>query len=671
MLKKILRPIKNITLSHNGSHGDKEDQTNDMSAINQRMLNEIIDRKRAEKELQYRIEFMKLITHLSTTFINLAVDKIEDWLYRALKEIGEFIGVDRCYIFLFTKNGTQIGKIYKWCAKDILAKIDRLDELSIDSIPLWIEKLNKLKNIHIPRVSDLPQELFHENEIFQLKDTRSLIIVPIVYGGTLVGFLRFDSVLTEKTWEEDIISSLKVIGEVFISALERKSTECELIDSRDTANKRLIEVSELHDKDEKRLAELNLANEQLHISMEQAASAYRAKSEFLANISHELRTPMNGIIGMTELLLDSKLKDEQIEYLSIVKSSSDSLLTLINDILDFSKIEAKKLELYNIEFNIRDSIGDTIKAYSHRADKKGLKLVYDLAADVPDFIVGDPGRLRQIIANLIGNAIKFTSEGEIIVNVKVDSQLDDELCLHFAISDTGIGIPIEKQGVIFEAFIQADGSTTRKYGGTGLGLSISSQLVELMKGRIWVESEVDRGSTFQFTGYFRTVSDAKEVSDLKTDVTLDNIYVLIVDDNKISRLILNRMLKSWNMKTMIADSGLSALETINHDKQRCMSFDMVILDENMPEMDYFTLAEHIIDSGEQRPVIIMLTSSGIRGDATRCKELGISAYLTKPIDKSELFVVIKTVMEEGLLKKDNRELITRHTIREKRESLIN
>jgi PAS domain S-box-containing protein len=474
--------------------------------------------------------------------------------------------------------------------------------------PVWIEDVTLDSNF--PRFAIAAQEDLHAAFGF-----------PILFGTEVLGVLEFFSHQIQKP-DGRLLEMMSAVGSQIGQFIERMEAEDALrVYARDLESARA-----------------------------RAEEATRAKSEFLANISHEIRTPMNAMIGMTELALTTHITREQREYLNAIQNSANALLALINDLLDFSKIEARKLQLDHVGFDLRDALEDSLRVLAPRADQKSIELACHVKTDVPDGLVGDPLRLRQIIVNLVGNAIKFTEHGEVVLGVEVGSRNNSDIQLRFSVTDTGIGIPADKQGVIFEAFSQADSSTTRRYGGTGLGLAISAQLVGLMSGSISVESQPGRGSTFIFTASFEIQTPGRD--SLPTPRTLADLPILVADDNVTNRRILQEVLTNWRMRPTAVESGAAALAMLEDSLRTSQPFAIALLDGHMPDMDGFEVAEKIHkDRRYAKLKIIMLTSAGLPDDVTRCRRLGISEYLTKPVKQSELFDVIITSLGQQPIKK--------------------
>jgi PAS domain S-box-containing protein len=440
-------------------------------------------------------------------------------------------------------------------------------------------------------------------------------------------------------------TAVPVLDEQLGYAVARDITERRAASEQLVQYARKLEAARAaQDANAARLAQLV---QELGAANEKAVAAAEAKAAFLANMSHEIRTPMTAIVGMADLALETRLTAEQREYIAAIKQSADALHVIINDILDFSKIEAGKLDLEQVPFALRDSLEDSMKALAVQAQQKGLELACHIRSDVPDAFIGDPGRLQQVVTNLVGNAIKFTERGEVLLTVEPASLDRHAAELRFAVSDTGIGIPADKHAHVFDAFAQADDSMTRRFGGTGLGLAIASQLVALMGGTIWLESEVGRGSTFSFTARVARPRDAAETRSTRR-VDLHGLPVLVVDDSATNRRILEEMLVNWRMKPIVVSTAQDALKALAEARAAGAAFPLALVDGQMPGIDGFSLVGRIKqDRRLASTAVVMLTSAVRPGDVARCRRIGVAAHLTKPVKQSDLLDTILSLVAEA------------------------
>ncbi|NMB86847.1 MAG: response regulator [Chloroflexi bacterium] len=573
------------------------------------VITDLTERKKFEESLLYREAFEKELVQFSTQFVNLSISEMDAAFNHALERVGRFCAVDRAYIFIANESHTSISNTHEWCAEDVPSLMDQMQNIPVDYLPFWAQKLYRFENIHIPNVKGLPDSRLAERTVLQHQGVQSLVIVPMVHARTLIGFIGFDSVRRQRVWQDDEISLLRVLSDLFASSIQRKRTEEILLET----NNQLI-------------GSTTLANEMAV----QAEAANQAKSQFLANMSHEIRTPMNGITGMTRLLMNTELSPEQRRFANTIQNSANALLGVINDILDFSKIEAGRMDLEILEFNLpllMEEIGDT---FGYQAGEKGLELICLAPPGFPERLKGDPGKIRQVLVNLIGNAIKFTSRGQVMATVALEPAGDGAAVIHFKVADTGIGIAPQNIPLLFQPFTQADSSMSRNFGGTGLGLSISKKLVEIMGGQIEVESELHAGSSFRFTIQVELPeADARPTAPRATQAT----RVLIVEDNDVHRQALVEHLEyaGYHCAAVVDASG--ALQELSQAARQGAPYQAALIDHYMPWMDGIELAHAFQELPDAPPPsMILMTSSGDPAKNSKwLQNAGFADVLTKPI----------------------------------------
>ncbi len=594
------------------------------------LLQDITEQEQVEKILHYQVELLSLITHLSTRFIHLPVGEIDTALDVALGEIGRLLGVDRCLLF-HLRAQNKIYSSHEWHAEGVRPILHEMQGVSAELFPWGMASLKQFKILEVPDIQALPSEAWREKELWQDMGIRALLVVPMVWQNSLEGFISFDSATQTRHWRKEELQVLETFANMLAQTLARKKAEEALLESN-------FQLEESRCRAQAMAVEAQQANQ--------------AKSEFLANISHELRTPMNGIIGMSGLLLEGNLNTEQRQYASIVHRSGESLLTLLNDLLDFSKMEAQKLDLEWLDFDLHALLEDTAEMLAVKAQEKGLDLVCLISPDVPLWVRGDPARLRQVLLNLGGNAVKFTKQGQIVLAAQSTSQSTSQHTgehggqeIEFQVQDTGIGIPVDRQNAIFSPFMQADGSTTRKYGGTGLGLAICKQLVELMGGSLHLNSQEGEGACFYFSIPLETAAHrslpAKELS-------FTGQRLLLASPSQATHQALHNWCQSWNCELSSVGNGEAALETAWQAKRQDTPFDIVLLDLTLPD-GKGTLWGHQFSKNSdllQAQTLLLTPMTGYT-QIENLKQLGFKGCLTKPLRKPVLEEALSLLNRDG------------------------
>ena len=579
---------------------DRAIRWSDGRIVRMEIATDITEHKRAEEALRYKDILLGGVA--VATNILLTEADLNSAINETLELLGASTRADRVYISEINESDTGEHLMYRrfeWQRDSIQSQTDNSD-LNQNAMNLWHEKLSAghpIKGL----VREFPAA---ERKILGLRNIKSILAIPIMIENKAWGLIEFDDCHSDRIWTGIEISILQAIAASIGGAIARKQAEKALIEAK-----------------------------------EKAESADRSKSEFLANMSHEIRTPMNAVIGLTGLLLQTDLDQEQLDYLETIRTSGEALLSVINNILDFSKIDGGKIELESVPYNIKDCVLEALNLVAAEASKKDLNLAYTIDPNAPEIIMGDAQRLRQILINLLGNAIKFTDKGEVAVDVSSRKLEGNDYEIHFQVKDTGIGIPEDKMNQLFQSFRQVDASTTRKYGGTGLGLAISKRLAELMGGKIWVESDVGKGSIFHFTIIAKAATKKQAVSRIKDQQSMiipmyglpHPLHILLAEDNEVNQMVVLKMLDKIGYQADVAVNGLEVLQALERQ-----DYDLILMDVQMPEMDGLETSKKIRAHWSNGPKIIAMTAYALEGDREKCLDAGMDDYISKPVRLEEL-----------------------------------